>query len=327
MKKRLPEIDDIRGISIILMILIHTNAYFLSNSWAASTREISQYAVVAFLFCSAYLSLQKPYPASLTELWPYMIKRLKRLIIPFFIFFVTYVVFMNVAIGKHFSQKYIVESFLLTGGIDFNWLVLLFVQLMMITPLLQYLFAKKRKLFVLYSILAYVSSIVFLKFTPLPFYRSVMWLPWSLVIIYTFYFDRIWNDKKNFALVTLLLGLIFVGTQQFILLPLHHPLSMYNNKYPPNIYHIAYSLFIVNILYLSSQKKLFSSPPVQGVIHFFSINSYSLFFIHILVIEGVWKWIRPHNWILFFLFVTIISVAIQMGFNLFASKHKPMQAK
>lgn len=315
MRKRLPELDDIRGISIIVMILIHTNAYFLSKPWAYTTREISQFAVVAFLFCSAYLSIQKPYPDSVSAIFHYFYKRLSRLLIPFYIFFVAYIVFMNLAVGKQYPEEYIMKSFLLIGGIDFNWLVLLFIQLMIVTPILQYLYAKKEKLLIMYSALAFVSSVVFLKYTPLPYYRSIMWLPWSLVIVYALYFERIWKNKALFFWVTFLFGALFLSTQQLILIPMKHSLSMYYNKYPPNLYHIAYSLFAINILYFLSRMKVFSLGLVQSVIHFFSINSYQVFFIHIIVIEGVWKFMRPTNWILFFVIVAYVSALVQMGFN------------
>lgn len=314
MKKRLPELDDLRGISIIVMILIHTNVNFLSNKWAYSSREISQFAVVAFLFCSSYLAILRPYP-TVAEFFPYIIKRLKRLLIPFLIFFTIYILFSTIGMGKHFSQSYIVKSYTLTGGIDFNWMVLLFVQIMFVTPFIQYLSEKNKCGLYLYTSIALLSSIIFLKYTPLSFYRSIMWLPWSLVIVYTIYFDRIWNNKMRFIWITLLFGIIFLVTQQYVLLPLHHSFSMYGNKYPPNLYHISYSLFAVNVIYFLSQKKLFASPLVHSVVNFFSTNSYTLFFIHILVIDGVWKWIRPTNWILFFLLVTYISAVIQMWFN------------
>jgi len=318
MKQRLPEVDDLRGISIIVMILIHTNAFFLSNIWAYSTREISQFAVVAFLFCSSYLSLLKPYP-TLSEFIPYVWKRLKRLLIPFYVFFAIYVLFSVFALGKQFSQSYIINSLFLTGGIDFNWLVLLFVQLMLITPVVQFLNAKSKIGLYIYTFIALASSILFLKYTPLPYYRSIMWLPWSLVIVYTLYFERLWSNKKLFFGVTILFGFLFVLTQQFVLLPLHHSFSMYSNKYPPNLYHISYSLFAINIIYYLSKRQLFASSFVQSIIHFFSVNSYSLFFIHIIVIDGVWKWIHPANWIVFFLLVTGISAGIQMGWNKFIS--------
>ena len=314
MKKRLPELDDLRGISIIVMILIHTNVNFLSNKWAYNSREVSQFAVVAFLFCSSYLALLKPYP-TVSELIPYIVKRLKRLLIPFLVFFTIYILFSTVGLGKHFSQSYIMKSYILTGGIDFNWMVLLFIQMMLVTPFIQYLNERSKIGLYIYTFIAILSSVIFLKYTPLPFYRSIMWLPWSLVIVYTLYFDRIWNNKMWFVWITLLFGTIFIITQQCILLPLHHSFSMYNNKYPPNLYHISYSLFAVNIIYYLSKRKLFSSPLVQNTVGFFSANSYQLFFIHILVIDGVWKWIRPTNWILLFLLVTYISSIIQIGMN------------
>jgi fucose 4-O-acetylase-like acetyltransferase len=314
LRQRLPEIDDLRGISIIVMILIHTNAYLLGDKWAYNTREISQFAVVAFLFCSAYLSLLKPYPSA-QELIPYLWKRLKRLAVPYYIFFTIYILFSMFALGKHFSQQYIVSSYLLTGGIDFNWLVLLFVELMIITPLIQFLYSKYKAGLYIYTFIAFVSSVLFLKYTPLPYYRAIMWLPWSLVVVYTLYFEKLWSNKKIFFGITLLFGLIFIATQQLILLPLHHSFSMYANKYPPNLYHISYSLFAINIIYYMSKKQFFASPLVQEVIHFFSINSYPIFFIHVIVIDAVWKWIHPTKWVLFFLIVTYISALVQIATN------------
>jgi peptidoglycan/LPS O-acetylase OafA/YrhL len=134
------------------------------------------------------------------------------------------------------------------------------------------------------------------------------------------YFEKLWKNKWIFLCTTLILGALFIGTQQWVLVPLHRSLSMYDNKYPPNIYHIAYSLFAVNIVYGLSRMKIFSAPLVQGVVHFFSIYSYSLFFIHILVIEAVWKWVHPTNWVLFFLLVIYGSALIQMMGNALSTK-------
>ena len=319
MKKRLPEIDDIRGFSIIVMILIHTNAYFWGNGWAKITMEMSQFAVVAFIFCSIYLTLLKSYPATLGDVFAYFYKRLKRLIIPYYIFLVCYLGFLALINHTHYSLDYIVSSFLMTGGVDFGWLVILFIQIMVITPILQFLYEKQRFLLYLYTAVALVSSIIFLKFTPFPYYRAIMWLPWSLVIVYTMYFKRIWQNKWMFVFMTVLLGVLYVVTQQAVLVPLHRSLTMYDNKYPPNLYHIAYSLFAVNILYFLSRARVFTASWVQSTIHFFSVHSYSIFFIHLVVIAGVWKWVHPNNWILFYLLVAYISVLLQLVFNKLAS--------
>lgn len=317
MKNRFQVIDDIRGISMIVMILIHTNAYLLSDRLAYITREISQFAVVAFLFCSTYLTLQRSYPSSLPEFGMYLIKRLKRLLVPYYVFVIAYAVFMSLFVGKTLSHSFLVHNVLLTGGIDFNWLVLLFVQFTFITPLLQFLYDKKRSLFHVYAVLALVSSVYFLTNTPLSYFRLIMWFPWSLVIVYTMYFDALWKSKNIFFVATVIFGLIYYVTQQYVLVPANHSLSMYANKYPPNIYHIAYSLFALNILYVLSQWKVFTHKLIQPVIDFFSMYSYTIYFIHILVIEAVIRMIqiKSMHWFLFFAIITYITSLFRLTYN------------
>lgn len=304
---------------MIVMILIHTNAYLLSDKIAYYTREISQFAVVAFLFCSTYLTLKRPYPVTISEFAGYLIKRLKRLLIPYYVFVVAYAVFMSLFAGKTLSHSYLVQNVLLTGGIDFNWLVLLFVQLTFVTPLLQYWYDNHRSLFHIYAVVALVSSVYFLTRTPLPYFRLIMWLPWSLVIVYTFYFDRLWKSKSVFIVTTLLFGCIYYLTQHYVLIPSKHALSMYANKYPPNIYHIAYSIFALNILYGMSQLKLFSQKIVQAVIDFFSLYSYTIYFIHILIIEAMTRILnmKTLHWFLFFALITYLTALAQLAYNAF----------
>lgn len=316
MKKRLPEIDDIRGISIILMILIHTNAYFLSNKIAYATLELSQFAVVAFIFCSAYLFYLKQQVYGWGNFFSHLWKRVKRLIIPYYYFFAVYFVFLMWKGTTKPNFLYVVQNIFVVGGIDFNWLVLLFIELAILMPFVSYLFEKKRIWFYIYTSLAFVSSIVFLKYTPLPYYRFIMWLPWSLILIYTYLFNRLVGRKKLFWVITALFALLYYLLPIFVLKPLGHTLYMYNNKYPPNLYHLAYGIFCVNILYMLSQWKFFTNTILQTIIHFFSIYSYTIFFIHILVIYIVTVFFHFHfTWVTFFLVITILTTLIQLFFN------------
>lgn len=316
MKKRLFEIDDIRGISIIVMILIHTNVYFLQNPISYTTLEISQFAVVAFIFCSSYLFYQKKQEYSWRTFFFHLWSRIKRLIIPYWIFFIVYYLLLLIKEPKKLTTFYLIQNIFVIGGIDFNWLVLLFIQMAILMPFISYLAEKRKKLLYVYTALAFFSSLIFLKYTPLPYYRSIMWLPWSLVLVYTFYFDRMWKSKKIFFLITLLSAGIFIITQQFILPSLHHSLYMYNNKYPPNIYHLTYGFFSVNILFFLSKLGVFSHKYTRTIIHFFSLYSYSLFFIHLLVIYAVTVFFHiKFTWVTFFLSVITISTLIQLLFN------------
>lgn len=316
MKKRLPEIDDIRGISIILMILIHTNAYFLSNKISYFTLELSQFAVVAFIFCSAYLFYLKQQVYGWGDFLNHLWKRIKRLVIPYYIFFAVYYLFLVLKEPKKLTFPYITQNVFVIGGLDFNWLVLLFIELAILMPFISYLFEKKRLWFYMYTFLAFLSSLVFLKYTPLSYYRFIMWLPWSLILIYTFLFDRLRKQKKLFWLITAISFLLYILLPLLVLKPLGRSLFMYDNKYPPNLYHLSYGVFCVNILYMLSQWRLFSNFIVQKIIHFFSIYSYSIFFIHILVIYVVTVFFHFHfTWVTFFLAVTGITVVVQLLFN------------
>ncbi len=316
MKKRLFEIDDIRGISIIVMILIHTNVYFLQYPLSYATLEISQFAVVAFIFCSAYLFFQKKQEYSWKTFFLHLWKRVKRLIVPYYFFFAVYYLFLLLKEPHKLTSSYVLQNIFVVGGLDFNWLVLLFIQMAILMPFIAYLAEKRKKLLAVYFAVAVVSSLLFLKYTPLSYYRSIMWLPWSLVLIYTYYFDKMWNNKKIFFWMTFLFAGLFVGTQQLILPIFHHSLYMYDNKYPPNLYHLAYGFLSINILFFLSKRGVFSHKIIRSVIHFFSLYSYQIFFIHILVIYAVTVFFHIRfTWVTFFLSVTAISALIQLLFN------------
>lgn len=316
MKKRLFEIDDIRGISILAMILVHTNVYFMRNSISYTLMEISQFAVVAFIFCSAYLFFQKKQEYSWKTFFLHLWKRAKRLVIPYWLFFAVYYVFLLLKEPHKLTGFYLLQNIFAFGGLDFNWLVLLFIQMAVLMPLVSYMAEKRKKLLIIYSALALISSLIFLKYTPLSYYRLIMWLPWSLVLIYTFYFDRMWNNKKIFFWMTLLFVGLFFATQQLILPLFRHSLYMYSNKYPPNMYHLAYGFFSVNILFLLSKLGIFSNKRVRSVIHFFSLYSYSIFFIHILVIYTLTVFFHPtFTWVTFYFAVTFVSAFIQLLLN------------
>ncbi|MFH0773608.1 MAG: acyltransferase [bacterium] len=316
MKKRLPEIDDIRGISIILMILIHTNAYFLSNKISYLTLELSQFAVVAFIFCSAYLFYLKQQVYGWADFFGHLWKRIKRLIIPYYWFFAVYFLFLLIKEPKKLTLPYLSQNIFVIGGLDFNWLVLLFIELAILMPFISYLFEKKRAWFYVYTFIALISSLVFLKYTPLPTYRYIMWLPWSLILIYTYLFDRLQKRMKLFWLVTIGFFALYYLLPILVLKPLGHTLYMYNNKYPPNLYHLAYGVFCVNILYMLSRWKLFSRYVVQTVVNFFSTYSYTIFFIHILVIYVVTVFFHfKFTWVTFFCAVTGITILVQLLYN------------
>jgi len=311
---RLLEIDDIRGISIFVMILIHTNAYFMADKIAFFTLEISQFAVVAFIFCSSYLFYLKYKTESVKEFMDHFVKRVKRLVIPYYIFFAVYILFVYLKEPAKLTADYVVRNLTFTGGLDFNWLVLLFIELAILMPLFKIWDEKHKKVLYVYIIVAVISSIIFLKYSPHPLYRYIMWLPWSLIVIYTMFFDRIRKHPPLFWGLTSIFLALFLISRQYFLIPLGHSLRQYDNKYPPNLYHLSYCLVELNILYFLAQRGVFAI--TRKYIHFLSLYSYQIYFLHLLVIFTITVFYHFNfNWVTFFLATLSITSILQFVFN------------
>lgn len=312
--RRLDIIDDIRGISIFVTIMIHTNVYFLQNNIAYNLIELSQFVVAAFIFCSSYLYYLKDRVDSLSFFWKHLFKRLRRLIVPYYLFLIVYILFTFMKEPQKLTSNYIFQNLLLTGGIDFSWLVVLFVELTVLMPFFSFLRRKYKLFLCMYIIVAIISSLIFLIHTPLPWYRFIMWLPWSLIVIYTMYFEKIEKNTLLFWGLTVLFFIVYLTTRQFILIPLGRSLRMYDNKYPPNIYYLSYCLMELNILYFLCQKAVFVW--VRKFIHFLSLYSYQIYFLHILVIFAITVLYHfKFNWVTFFLATLSITSILQFGFN------------
>lgn len=317
MKKRNNEIDILRGISMFVMVLIHTNAYFLSNKFVFFLWDYSQFAVATFIFCSSYLLFHKGLSYTQKNLGVYFKKRLLRLLIPYYLFLPFLFVLIYGAQPHKFTFEYVINNMLMIGGIDFNWLVVLFLWLLFINPLILYLFEKRRPLFYLFSFLSLSASILLL-FIKLPYpYRFTMWLPWSLVSIFTLYFVK--NEHKPwFYFVTILcMGVLFGGL--FLLqTSLGHSLVQYQNKYPPNVYHLSYSIMATTILYVLARKRVFNIPLIHHLLLFLSKNSYSLYFIHIFILFGITLYLKhtQFTWVTFFLVIFTLTVITQWILNM-----------
>jgi peptidoglycan/LPS O-acetylase OafA/YrhL len=311
-------IDYLRGFAMLAMILIHTNAYHLSDPTAYVLWNYSQFAVQIFVFCSMYLFVKKNDFSTFT--WPdliayykkYIPKRFFRLVLPYYIFLPFYLVLQASINHKLPSISYIFQSLTLTGGVDINWLVLLFLQLTFISPLLLYLFQRYRYARTFCSFIL----VVFLIFcVPISIrksfinYRWFMWIGWSyfFVLAYAFmYPSQLEARKKRIAQIFLgILGILFFFTPMFQ--------NLYDQKYPPNVYFIAYGAIWIIGLYLFFLKV--SLPrSIQNFIHFFSKYSYSLFFIHYWILVFV-SFYFTFNWYTFFIVVLCASAGVQWGYN------------
>lgn len=327
-KERNTTIDFLRGLAVVLMILIHATAYFLGDPTTKAIWDYTHFAVPLFVFCSAFIFFAKD---SITILsFSYIYKRLKRLVLPYYIFLIPFFILAFIHSPETFSIRQILEKILLTGGRDLNWLVILFIYFLFLIPTIHFMYKQKKWLFYILSATAFISSILFLFYNPpLPF-RFVMWLPWTFFLVFTLMFTEHKNNKYFFWGVTILSAFSFFVSRD-ALLQQSKTLILTENKYPPNIYYLSYGIFFTTVLYQihsKFSKNIFYKKYIQKPFDFLSINSYSLFFIHFLFVKvfvdnGAHKTIGP--WI-FFVVLMVLSILVQISMNnaqkyLISSRH------
>lgn len=322
-KNRLEEIDLLRGIAMVAMILIHATAYFLKDPLAKTLWDFSQFAVPVFLFCASYLFFKKTTPRQLHHFSSYISKRFVRLLKPYYIFLILYLLLLFVANPNGFSAVAALKlATLSTSGNDLSWLVLLFLQMSLVMPVVLFLSHKKKVLFYLVLFICVFISIVFLAYKPSTInFKLTMWITWTLIAIFASYFVK--NEKKEYFLSrTLILTMIVFLGLNFALFSMDKSLLQYDNKYPPNLYHIAYGAFASVLLFLLARRGMFSWKPIRSLLHFLSFYSYSIYFIHFLILFTFLNFFKPVifqlQWWGFFavlIFLTIVGQKFLLVFT------------
>ena len=145
-----------------------------------------------------------------------------------------------------------------------------------------------------------------------------MWLPWSLVILASWLFVKFHNRITSAYLaisctVTALLLSFYLSVQD-------HSLLIIDNKYPPNLYYLLYGVaWISGLWLLLSFMDL--SKKAWNIVRFFSVNSYSIFFIHFWVFTFMRVVLKLDlHWGYVFVIVTLSSVIVQKGISSISSR-------
>lgn len=292
MKKRFDEVDLARALGIIGVIAVHILTHSLTNPVNKLVWNCLQFFVITFVFCSGFV-LTHAYSGKLntiTESLSWYKKRLVRLAIPFWIYLIVHyslwLAFPNVfrGLGLTKSFKYFIDSALFMGGTNFNFLPLLFIELMVLFPLFLNWFKKKK---ILYTYL-FFSILITLIFTfakfPYSLYRFTMWVPWSLVLILAMYFkESKFRQYITFGLISLF-GFLAI---YFINPIIGKDEIFYNHKYPPDFFYILFGISITLFLLILGKSNIFQNKWIKKSYNFVSRNSYKIFFIHWIILDAV----------------------------------------
>ena len=317
MKQRNQTIDSLRGLSILAMIMLHTNVYYLSQGgWVSFFWNWLQFAVPVFVFCSAYIFWQKPLSFEWNNVFSHIKKRVTRLFVPYYLFLLIFLPISFIKTPKNFNFTYIFKSLTLTGGIDINWLVLLFFMFVFLQVILSWLLNRHHKWFYLYVTIAFVSSVVLLFIRPKFDYKLIMWLPWSLITVFTYYFVKYEKDKKWIFGSILIAITAFVISHQLLIVR-SHSLRLFDNKYPPNLYVLSYGILSIVILFVIFKFINQRSKTITNILSFYSLYSYEIFFIQYIVIYLLNTYFKTIKYspLGFFVVVLSITTLLQIGLN------------
>jgi len=332
-KQRDGAIDMLRGLSILLVILLHIVPYYLQYPISQWLWSWGQWVVPAFILCS--IAVNNFEINSWSEYFAYILKRLKRLLIPYYLWLFIYTL-MQVYIGhKSINLKYFFQNITLTGGTDFNWLVLLFVYLTIALPIIQKIIKKSEIISVIGIIITAMVSVYFIWNRPYlaGIYRFSMIIPWYGIAIALLLFLK-WFRSKHWWKIALLIGSsfgVFVVSYQYFL-TLHQSLNTYYHKYPPDIYYYSFCLWTVPVVYimtwLVSRPNILPSP-IKTAFQYVSQRSYSLFFIHILVlfVLDVKFPTRPFSYLSFCIITFIITFILMVVIDYVSSFFKSLTSK
>lgn len=316
MTERNTTIDFMRGLAVFLMIFIHATAYFQSIPLVRDLWDYTHFAVPFFVFCSAFVYFQreKPIKLSLSYIW----KRAKRLIIPYYLFLIPFFT-IDFLTNQRFSFDVLLQKLMLSGGRDLSWLVILFLYLMILIPIIHFMYRSKRALFWLLMISSFLTSVAFLFITLPVGFRLVMWLPWSFFLAMSLLFAVHEKNIRFYIGTACIAALAFIITRDIVSTQ-GNTLVLTENKYPPNLYYLSYGIFFTAIIYKlhqSASKTPIVTKWIQPYFDFLSKHSYSLFFIHFLFVKLFvdFGWHKDIGWISFFVFLMGISTAVQLGIN------------
>lgn len=306
---RFAQIDILRGIAIIAMILIHVNYFYISDKIAFILWNYSQFAVPVFIFCSSYLFFVKKRE---DFGFNYFKKRILRLMIPYWVFLVAFIplVFLNET-GK-VSFSYVLNSIFAIGGVDISWLVLLFLFFSILFPVISYLLSKQKLLFGLFCFAVFLFSLITMFVQFQVNYRFIMWIPWSVIVLFSILFLKFQN-KKRFYPIVLAISFILFALLLFVQQNQNHSLSLVNNKYPPNLYFLMFGIFFIALLFWLARLNMFKC--LKKGLLFLSVNSYSIYFIHYAVLYLARIYLKNFSWASLFLVVFVFTILVQVSIN------------
>jgi len=254
----------------------------------------------------------------------YIRKRLRRLVLPTwvflgFLFAITYMTFNLLCKPYPFSAERILLSFALLGGIDYLWVVRVFVLVAIIAPVARWAIIRvdNRLLFWILLMVVYFGYEVLTRSSVFPnsgiagvFVKNAIFyvLPYGVVAALGMRM-RFWSVRSHF-LLAFIFFVLFVSIALYLFCTTNVIIRTQSYKYPPTIYYLSYALGVSLFLYGIVGSSTLSYTCLGRILQSIGRRTMWIYLWHIFVLYVlVWSGVRV-NWVLRFCLVGGIAGAV-----------------
>ena len=294
-------IDWLKAIGTLCLFLAHVNAPFWIN-------EIRGFDVPLMVFLSGILAEGSLSRASSSL--SYITKRIKRLVIPTWIFLVFFYLCMA-CVNQLPSVETMVKSFLFQrdGGIaGYTWIIWIYIICGLLTPALIIINQKYLVLF-LPIVIAYEMICVYTNWSEnrVMYYTFFTVIPYGTFLLYALNFNKF--SDKNHVTNSILIALIHIGYALFLYKKHLAYVPIGEFKYPARFYYFSYAIPIITCIYLILKKIGFCERH-NRFITFMSKNSLWIYLWHIFVLAILKYVLNIENWVFCYFILVIASIGI-----------------
>ena len=283
------KIDLLRFIGLFMIILAHCSP-------PSALFQIRNFDVPLMVFISG-ISFKLSFKRK-DNYFGYVLKRIKRLVFPVWLFLSIYFSLRNFLFPESISFSIIRDSFLLLSGIGYVWIVRVFLLVALVAPLL--LKAEKKinsnaqyfsiiiSIFIAYEVFQLYSYNYFQSNSYLKFLSSIVFyiIPYSLIYMLGIRTNNLSRIQVKKTLVLFLT--IFTVSCIYFYVKQGRFVSTQLYKTPISTYYLSYALSVSYTLWLLANtiwNRL--NKPLRKIILFISSNSIWIYLWHILFISVI----------------------------------------
>ncbi len=302
-RRRDYSLDWLKTIGTLCLFLAHVEAPF----WI---KEIRGFDVPLMVFLSGLLATDSLSRASSNG--AYIWKRVRRLVIPTWIFLVFFYICMTIA-GQLPDLETIAKSFLFQrdGGIaGYTWIIWVYIICGILTPFLVKASKSKYSWIVILGLICgyeLLCSFTQLSRVRILYYTVFTVIPYGLFLFLAISYNRITRKQK----AAIALGFLVFHTIYAIALNAVYGqyISLGDYKYPARIYYFSYAIPItIGLLELFRGKWLMKKPP--ALVDFISRHSLWIYLWHIMVLAVLNYVLKIQNWVICYVLLVFLSISI-----------------